>query len=209
VKKIAGRIRRHRLRGTDATNPERAYYRRLYDSQGPKAVMQEAGRKLLLGQTLDRIAVPDFIDPAVAEIKRQARSGAMRDSAMVPTILPLQILIIGTLAVICAPGEFTTMAGARLRETVAGRLRGRGVTNVLLCTYCNEYMGYVTTYEEYQQQAYEGGHTIFGQWTLAAFQTRFAALAEELCKTAAQRTHDRVLRPAPVSTEALALRTAK
>ena len=48
---------------------------------------------------------------------------------------------------------------------------------VLLCTYANDYMGYVTTNEEYQEQCYEGGHTIFGQWTLAAFQTRLTTLA--------------------------------
>ena len=76
------------------------------------------------------------------------------------------------------------MAGARLRAGVAERLAPRGVSRVLLCTYCNDYMGYVTTFEEYQEQAYEGGHTIFGQWTLAAFQTKFAELADELCKPA-------------------------
>ncbi len=35
-------------------------------------------------------------------------------------------------------------------------------------------------YEEYQQQAYEGGHTLFGQWTLAACQSKFKVLAEQL-----------------------------
>jgi neutral ceramidase len=209
VQKIAGRIKRHRLKNLDSYSAaDQAYYRRIYAAQGPKDIMQEAGRKIMLGQTLDRISTPDFIDPAVAEIKRQARSGAMRNSAMVPTVLPLQILIIGQLALVCAPGEFTTMAGERLRQTVGERLRARGIAHVLLCTYCNEYMGYVTTFEEYQEQAYEGGHTIFGQWTLAAFQTQFAALADELCKPSAERRHDRVTRPAPTPAADLALRTA-
>ncbi len=209
VRRIAARIKRHRLRTMDSYSAEdQAYYRRLYAAQGPKAIMQEAGRKVMLGQTLDKISTPDFIDPAVAEIKRQARIGAMRNSAMVPTVLPLQILILGQVALVCAPGEFTTAAGARLRETVASRLAARGISQVLLCTYCNDYMGYVTTFEEYQEQAYEGGHTIFGQWTLAAFQTRFAALADELCKPADERSHDRTTRPAPVPQEELALRTA-
>ncbi len=209
VKRIAAWIKRHRLRHMAHYSAEdQAYYRRLYTAQGPKAVMQEAGRKVMLGQTLDRISTPDFIDPAVAEIKRQARIGAMRDSAMVPTILPLQILVLGDLALVCAPGEFTTTAGARLRATVACHLAPRGVTQVLLCTYCNEYMGYVTTFEEYQEQAYEGGHTIFGQWTLAAFQTKFAALADELCKPEAARSHDRQIRPKATPPGELALRTA-
>ncbi len=209
VQRIAARIKRYRLkRMTQYSAEDQAYYRRLYEAQGPKAIMQEAGRKVMLGQTLDRISTPDFIDPAVAEIKRQARIGAMRHSAMVPTILPLQILIIGDLALVCAPGEFTTTAGARLRQTVAEHLAPRGLAEVLLCTYCNEYMGYVTTFEEYQEQAYEGGHTIFGQWTLAAFQTKFAALADELCKPAQARGHDRQTAPKATPPDELALRTA-
>ena len=208
VGKIAARIKARRLARLASMGAEdQAYYRRLYAAQGVKAIMQEAGRKIMLGQTLDRISTPDFIDPAVAEIKRQARAGAMNRSAMVPSVLPLQIVVIGTLALICAPGEFTTMAGSRLRAGVAERLAPRGVTRVLLCTYCNDYMGYVTTFEEYQEQAYEGGHTIFGQWTLAAFQTRFAVLADELCKPAHERLHDRTTRPAPAPVAELALRT--
>lgn len=209
VGKIADRIRRYRLTHlADYSAEDQAYYRRLYAAQGDRAIMQESGRKIMLGQTLDRISIPDFIDPAVAEIKRQARAGAMRESAMVPTVLPLQIILIGNLALVCAPGEFTTTAGARLRQSVAKRLAPRGVTRVLLCTYCNDYMGYVTTFEEYQAQAYEGGHTIFGQWTLAAFQTKFDELAAELCKPQGARGYDRARRPAPAPAGELALRTA-
>ena len=51
-------------------------------------------------------------------------------------------------------------------------------------------MGYVTTYEEYQQQAYEGGHTLFGQWTLAACQSKFKLLAEQLLLDKNQRNYD-------------------
>ena len=79
VRQIAAAIKRRRLRRLARYSPaDRAYYERLYAAQGPKAIMQEAGRKIMLGQTLDRISTPDFVDPAVAEIKRQARIGAMR-----------------------------------------------------------------------------------------------------------------------------------
>ncbi|MCB1658819.1 MAG: neutral/alkaline non-lysosomal ceramidase N-terminal domain-containing protein, partial [Pseudomonadales bacterium] len=73
--------------------------------------------------------------------------------------------------------------------------------------YCNDYMGYVTTYEEYQQQAYEGGHTIYGQWTLAAFQTCFAKLAEQFALPADQRQYDQHTQPLPAPVHELALRT--
>src|SRR5262249_30588277 len=148
-----------------------------------------------LGRPLDRIATPDVVDPTVAEMKRQARIGAIKDSPLVPSVLPLQIVRLGSLALVCCPGEVTTTAGARLIQSVAELLEPQGVHQVLICTYANDYMGYVTTNEEYQEQCYEGGHTIFGQWTLAAFQTRVTALARELLKPEAERQHDRTTRP--------------
>jgi neutral ceramidase len=68
-------------------------------------------------------------------------------------------------------------------------------------------MGYVTTNEEYQAQCYEGGHTIFGQWTLAAFQTRLTALAHEMLKPEGERRHDRDTQPPPVPADELAKRS--
>ena len=94
-----------------------------------------------------------------------------------------------------------------VRASVAEALQANGTRHVLICTYANDYMGYVTTNEEYQEQCYEGGHTIFGQWTLAAFQTRFAALAREMLKPEAERQHDRTTRPPRISADELAKRT--
>ncbi|HRA91066.1 MAG TPA: neutral/alkaline non-lysosomal ceramidase N-terminal domain-containing protein, partial [Acinetobacter sp.] len=74
-------------------------------------------------------------------------------------------------------------------------------------SYCNDYMGYVTTFEEYQEQAYEGGHTLFGQWTLAACQSKFQDLAAQLLLAKDQREYDQTTRPKPVPAEELAKRT--
>lgn len=126
---------------------------------------------------------------------------------MVPTVLPIQIIRLGNIAIVCCPGEFTTIAGQRVVQTVAQTLATANIEQVLICTYCNDYMGYVTTYEEYQQQAYEGGHTIYGQWTLAAFQTCFAKLAEQFALPADQRQYDQQTQPLPVPAHELALRT--
>jgi neutral ceramidase len=210
ISALAWAVKKYRLDHMDEFPPEeQAYLRRIYAAQGPKSILMEAGRKRVLGQDINGLKVPDFIDPAVAELKRQAGIGAISKSALVPTVLPLQIVRIGSLALVCCPGEFTTTAGRRVVEAVQQSLRGQGVEHVLICTYCNEYMGYVTTQEEYQEQAYEGGHTIFGQWTLAAFQTGFARLAAELGRAADKRGHDRTTRPEPVPTEELARRTAQ
>ena len=207
AKPIARGLRLYRLK-TRKHGPEfTEYYQQLYDAQGPKAVLMEANRKRILGQPLDKLMLPDFADPLVKEIKRQARAGAINKSAMVPTVLPLQIVRIGSLAIVCCPGEFTSTAGRRVRETVQAVLQEQGISQSLICTYCNDYMGYVTTYEEYQQQAYEGGHTIFGQWTLAAFQTCFEKLAREFGKTESKREHDRITQPQPAPADELALRT--
>lgn len=208
AKKVARWVKQNRLGHPQKQGPEdRDYYRRLYAAQGPKDILLEAGRKQILGQPIAKLIVPGFADPLVAEMKRQAKQGAMTRSAMVPTVLPLQIVRLGPLALVCCPGEFTTMAGRRVVQAVQEALQPAGVTQVLICTYCNDYMGYVTTNEEYQQQAYEGGHTIFGQWTGAAFQTEFTLLATELCRPEAERRHDRLTRPQPAPADELALRT--
>lgn len=207
-KQIARAVKKTRLSIKAKLTPdEQQYYRRLYAAQGTKDILLEAGRKQILGQTLTKLMLPNFVDPLVGELKRQAAIGAIHDSAMVPTVLPLQIIRIGQLAIVCCPGEFTTVAGQRVVEVVTEYLQPHGVTQVLICTYCNDYMGYVTTNEEYQEQAYEGGHTIYGQWTLAAFQTNFAALAQEFVKPVSQRHHDQITRPKPAPVDELALRS--
>lgn len=208
AKALARALKQRRMRRLKHyPESERDYLQRLYRAQGPKDILMEDGRKRVLGQKLAEVALPSIADPLLAEMKRQARSGALDHSAMVPTVLPLQIIALGPLALVCCPGEFTTTAGRRLLDSVRQKLAGRGIERVLICTYCNDYMGYVTTFEEYQQQAYEGGHTIYGQWTLAAFQTRFDELARAFCKPAAQRQHDRDTRPEPVPEDELARRS--
>lgn len=204
---LAARLKAQRLARLEQLAPDdRDYFRRIYAAQGPKAILLEAGRKTILGKPLRELFVPGFLNPSIAELKRQARSGAIVNSPLVPTVLPLQIVRIGSVAIVCCPGEFTTTAGARVAQSVADELRPAGVGQTLICTYANDYMGYVTTNEEYQEQCYEGGHTIFGQWTLAAFQTRLAILAREMLKPESLRQHDRTLRPPPVPPEELAKR---
>jgi neutral ceramidase len=86
-------------------------------------------------------------------------------------------------------------------------LRDRGVTEVIATSYCNAYCGYVTTYQEYQTQHYEGGHTVFGEHTLGAVQTKFKQLALEMLKTKDERIAIDEGRPATFTKEELALRS--
>ncbi len=206
---LARQLRRRRLsRPATQTAADRRYYRDLYASQGAKDIVMEAGPKLNVGRPLAKTMLPDFVDPSVAQMKREARTGAIDHSPLLATVLPVQIVRIGSLAMACCPGEFTTVAGRRVRETLTELLGPLGVDEVLILTYSNDYMGYVTTAEEYQIQNYEGGNTIFGQWTLGAFQTAFADLASQLQRPADQRNHDRATRPPAVPADELAKRTA-
>ena len=88
------------------------------------------------------------------------------------------------------------MAGRRIRETVAA-VMGEEIKHVVIAGYANGYMGYVTTKEEYDTQQYEGGHTLFGPWTLAAYQQEYARLATALSNgeaVAAPKTAPRDMR---------------
>ena len=94
-------------------------------------------------------------------------------------VAPMTLARIGQLTLVCVPAEVTTMAGRRLRERVAKEL-GAESKHVVIVGYANDYAGYVTTREEYSTQQYEGGHTLFGQWTLAAYEQEFARLARAM-----------------------------
>ena len=94
----------------------------------------------------------------------------------------MQLLRVGTFAVLGIPGELTTMAGRRLRTTVLDAMSAAGVRYVALGTYANEYSQYVTTIEEYASQQYEGASTLFGPHTLAAYQQVAAGLATAIAQ---------------------------
>lgn len=99
-----------------------------------------------------------------------------------PTILPLQIVRIGQLVIVAVPGEFTTMAGRRMKEMVAAQFSNAGVSNVkvVLSGLSNAYSSYITTFEEYQVQRFEAAATIFGPDTLQAYLQLYQSLAQNL-----------------------------
>ncbi|KAG8371451.1 hypothetical protein BUALT_Bualt13G0088900 [Buddleja alternifolia] len=103
-----------------------------------------------------------------------------------PSILPIQILRIGQLVILSVPGEFTTMAGRRLRDAVktfltsgASKEFGSNV-HVVIAGLTNTYSQYVTTNEEYQIQRYEGASTLYGPHTLSGYIQEFKKLAAAL-----------------------------
>lgn len=94
-------------------------------------------------------------------------------------IHPITLVRVGQLVLLCSPCEVTTMAGRRMREKVQA-IMGDKAKYAVIAAYSNSFHGYVTTKEEYDTQQYEGGHTIYGPWTNAAYVQEFARLATAL-----------------------------
>lgn len=159
-----------------------------YNAHHPKAIVINHNTGVTAGATHpEKLVVPGFVEPSIKFIKFANKVGYGKKTPWIPKVLPLQIFVIGNLAIVGVPAEITTIAGARLRSTVAKVLEERGVSEVLLSPYANSYAGYITTYEEYRMQLYEGGHTLFGKWTLAAYQMKFKEMAQELLKAPEDR----------------------
>ncbi|RKT82691.1 neutral ceramidase [Saccharopolyspora antimicrobica] len=120
--------------------------------------------------------IPDGLADAQAPKPIAVPFGAMKPYPWCPEVLPLQLIRIGQLHLVTVPAECTIVAGLRLRQAVADEL-GVPLENVLVQGYANAYSQYVTTPEEYDAQQYEGASTLFGRYTLPAYQQEFARLA--------------------------------
>jgi neutral ceramidase len=143
------------------------------------------------GLGLSAILGLSVIDQAAAVAEREGHlpkpvvlMPGIEQPPAVPQILPVQLLRVGTVAVVGIPGELTTMAGRRLRGTVLDAMAATGVTQVALGTYANEYSQYITTPEEYGSQQYEGASTLFGPHTLDAYRQVAAGLATAIAQGA-------------------------
>ncbi|KAJ8772531.1 hypothetical protein K2173_027708 [Erythroxylum novogranatense] len=108
--------------------------------------------------------------------------------AWAPAVLPIQILRLGQLVILSVPGEFTTMAGRRLREAVKETLvsDGRGGfnsnTHVVIAGLTNTYSQYIATFEEYGHLRYEASSTLYGPHTLSAYIQEFRKLSSAMAK---------------------------
>jgi neutral ceramidase len=100
-------------------------------------------------------------------------------TGLVASVLPLQVFRIGQVTILGVPAELTTVAGGRLADAVKAKLAtttGQRGGHCIIAGYANAYAQYITTFEEYQAQHYEGASTLFGPHTLAAFMSEFVSL---------------------------------
>ncbi len=158
-----------------------------YQLHTTKKILIETTRKRILGIGSLRI-IPAFTDKLIEQLVRHDKAGALDNYPLTPSILPLQIVNIGQLALIALPAEITTIAGKRIKKTLQDILKEKAIDQVIIAPYCNEYSGYITTPEEHQAQCYEGGHTLFGKKTLTAYISEMSMLSHELLKEKNNRT---------------------
>lgn len=151
-------------------------------TQAEKVPLVESGRRRFLGiSKLRRIPLPWQLHPAL-RLVRKLDSDSSDENPWTPAVLPVHLAVVGGVAIAAAPTEATTTAGRRLRASLGDDLQSLGVTHTVLAGYANAYSGYLTTPQEYSLQDYEGASTHFGKWTLPAYQTVFARLAQRLVK---------------------------
>lgn len=149
------------------------------EGPGPLHPLVRQGRNRLVDSLVSHVVyrlAPRLRD---AHAPKGAVGPGVRLNKMVPLMAeggPVQLLRIGQLYLIGIPAEVTIVAGLRLRRTVAA-IVGAELRDVLVAGYSNGYLHYVTTPEEYEEQRYEGGSTMFGRWELAALQQVAAGLA--------------------------------
>ncbi|XP_039259847.2 putative neutral ceramidase C [Styela clava] len=102
-----------------------------------------------------------------------------------PTIVDVQLLRIGQLLIAAVPGEFSTMGGRRLIDSIKAKAISMGMpenTRVVIAGLSNVYTHYMVTYEEYQAQRYEGASTLFGPYTHMAYMQRYTNMVESMLR---------------------------
>jgi neutral ceramidase len=99
-----------------------------------------------------------------------------------PRVLPVQVVRVGDAAIVGLPFELTVETGRRIVDAVAAETRSHGVERVVVSSVANEYSGYCTTPEEYGEQRYEGGHTLYGPRTQPFLAAHAARLAGEVVR---------------------------
>ncbi|ORX62400.1 Neutral/alkaline nonlysosomal ceramidase [Hesseltinella vesiculosa] len=99
-----------------------------------------------------------------------------------PTIIEIQLLRIGDTFIASTPSELTTMSGRRLRNAIRDRFASHGiqVQDIIYSGPANGYASYCTTFEEYQEQRYEGASTPYGPHTLEGYITTFMELVDAM-----------------------------
>jgi hypothetical protein len=100
----------------------------------------------------------------------------------IPRVVPLVVVRVRDQVIATLPSEPTKEVGALLRAKVLRAVQGSGVRDVVVSGLTNEFILYLTTFEEYERQHYEGGTTPFGPNSAGFLTTESAKLAGALVR---------------------------
>ena len=158
-----------------------------YQAQDPKDVLLDHRTGEFLGIPLKVWKKIPFIpDPTVNYFIKAAKNNSLETLPWVPSVISIQLLQINQILIVGVPGEITTTAAKRIELSLKEESLKLGLTNhqnqlqIIISSYANSYMGYITTPEEYENQSYEGGHTVYGKNTLPAIIKAFNELFHQL-----------------------------
>ncbi len=110
---------------------------------------------------------------------RKIRAAWSRPVGVHDVIPELQVLRLGDRLMLNAPGEPSVEMARRFVAAVQPVLPA-GVTEAFVVGLANGYMAYLVTPEEYEQQHYEGGHTVYGVWTSLLARNGFVELSSSM-----------------------------
>lgn len=136
---------------------------------GPVADNAEPGVPFFTGSEEERGPLYDVTgqhyedqrDPVGSEDQGH-KIGVTGAGGTIPRAVPLVQLRVRDKLISTLPGEPTKEIGARLRAKVLQAVTGSGIRDVVVSGLTNEFVLYITTYEEFERQHYEGGNTQYG-----------------------------------------------
>ena len=133
--------------------------------------------------TVDGLMVdaPDSDMTTACAPKRKGLGGLqtfIAGSDAFPKHVALAVVRIDTTLLSFVPAELTITAGHMLDAAV--KESGPSADRAIIAGLANAYIQYVTTPDEYEQQAYEGASNLYGPRTLAVFEKRLRVLARSL-----------------------------
>ena len=114
-------------------------------------------------------------------------------------VQPLQIMRMGSLAIVGVPFELTFEQSNRTKAVLEDTLAADGVTKVIIATHANAYSQYVTTREEFAAQHYEGATCLFGPWSGAAMTQELDKLAQGIVSGEKAPKGDAMMQKTPLA----------
>lgn len=182
----------------------------MYRAQGVKKVALEGGVHerafgVKMSSPIFGAVANSGVDASLVELRSECMAGLFDEHTMLPQIVPLQIVIIGNVALVNVPGEPSNITGQRIERLVFDHLEERNIKKVIVNGYCNENTGYIMTPEEYifQNDPWVCGFVLYGKWTEPAFRYNFGKLAEAMLLDPEERDEvlDRTVLPPEFSPE--------